>query len=418
MTTLNANAVISNSSLTLKDKYFRNFITDDDDTCMDVAASCNCYSKLRFPLQDTIRITDMNKLPVTGFAYGPFTHPNAQAAVRLNSLECSGPPLPPPQPIITRDVCGEVTNAEVSTNVVPTNDGIELTDELEECIKLAKTCSNLAGCGLNESGEYELPRPGWYGEEPIRVICNFTTNSTTIRPTYINEIRLQNCDGGPGCASVNISYGVNMDQITSIVESSFSCKQEIVFSCSLAPLVFNGVSFASWRYRDEQKQAITQYNAECKCSNLKLKTLKNKIQICISFSDYDDTCMNMEDSCNCYSKLRLPSLQDTLSITDRNKLPVTGFAYGPFSSDNAQAAIRFKNLECFGYPPIFSSISRDDCSAVKYLNNSRLQLDLEFVTNGNDCYVEINFNFKTHLKLHVSTATVSTYDTYVFHFNI
>ena len=65
MTTLNANAVISNSSLTLKDKYFRNFITDDDDTCMDVAASCNCYSKLRFPLQDTIRITDMNKLPVS-----------------------------------------------------------------------------------------------------------------------------------------------------------------------------------------------------------------------------------------------------------------------------------------------------------------------------------------------------------------
>ena len=106
MTTLNANAVISNSSLTLKDKYFRNFITDDDDTCMDVAASCNCYSKLRFPLQDTIRITDMNKLPVTGFAYGPFTSDNAQAAIRVKELECFGCYSIPPK--ITRDDCGAV----------------------------------------------------------------------------------------------------------------------------------------------------------------------------------------------------------------------------------------------------------------------------------------------------------------------
>ena len=103
----------------------------------------------------------------------------------------------------------------------------------------------------------------------------------------------------------------------------------------------------------------------------KLKTLKNKIQICISFSDDDDTCMNMEDSCNCYSKLRFP-LQDTIRITDMNKLPVTGFAYGPFTSDNAQAAIRVKELECFGDPP---KITRDDCGAVNLKSTNRFQLD-------------------------------------------
>ena len=57
---------------------------------MDLTVSCNCYSKLRFPLQDTLRITDKYKLPVTGFGYGPFTHPKSQATISFNSLKCSG----------------------------------------------------------------------------------------------------------------------------------------------------------------------------------------------------------------------------------------------------------------------------------------------------------------------------------------
>ena len=116
--------------------------------------------------------------------------------------------------------------------------------------------------------------------------------------------------------------------------------------------------------------------------------------------------MNVADSCNCYSKLRLP-LQDTIRITDRTKLPVTGFAYGPFTSDNAQAAIRVKELECFGTPP---KITRDDCGAVNLKSTNRLQLDMEFVTKtkgGKDCYAEITFMAKINLKLTVSTMSVS-----------
>ena len=116
--------------------------------------------------------------------------------------------------------------------------------------------------------------------------------------------------------------------------------------------------------------------------------------------------MNVADSCNCYSKLRLP-LQDTIRITDRTKLPVTGFAYGPFTSDNAQAVIRVKELECFGDPP---KITRDDCGAVNLKSTNRLQLDMEFVTKtkgGKDCYAEITFMAKINLKLTVSTMSVS-----------
>ena len=185
-----------------------------------------------------------------------------------NPLHCTSTTELPDTNIQTEEVSSTTSSTIQTDNLI--NDSIELTDEVEECMKMAKTCYDLAECGLNVSGEYELPIiHGLYGEMPIRVLCNFTTNSTTIRPGYLDEIRLQNCDGGPGCASVNISYGVDIGQVISIVEHSTYCEQEVVFSCDLTPLVYNGVSFASWRYRNGQNQAITQDSAECKCSNLK-----------------------------------------------------------------------------------------------------------------------------------------------------
>ena len=76
---------------------------------MDLTVSCNCFSKLRFQMQDTLRITDKYKLPVTGFAYGPFTRPKSQATISLNSLECSGPSDDNiPAPIISKSSgCGQ-----------------------------------------------------------------------------------------------------------------------------------------------------------------------------------------------------------------------------------------------------------------------------------------------------------------------
>ena len=134
-------------------------------------------------------------------------------------------------------------------------------------LKLAKTCDDLARCGLTESGEYELDPDGpMYGEEPIRVFCNFTTNATVIIPDT-NEISLQNCKSGPGCASVDISYEANLNQIMSIIEHSSYCQQEMIFSCNTAPLVLDGESFSSWRYRNGMNQPFTQDNVQCECGN-------------------------------------------------------------------------------------------------------------------------------------------------------
>ena len=84
---------------------------------------------------------------------------------------------------------------------------------------------------------------------------------------------------------------------------------------------------------------------------------------------------------------------------------MTGFAYGPFTSENAQAAVQFKNLECFDGQ---TTISRDDCDAVTILNDQRLQFYMEYV-NGKDCYAEINFSRKVNLKLTVANFQVSNY---------
>ena len=131
----------------------------------------------------------------------------------------------------------------------------------------------------------------------------------------------------------------------------------------------------------------------------------------ITLADDDDTCMDLTVSCNCYSKLRFP-LQDTLRITDKNKLPVTGFAYGPFTHQNAQAAIRFNSLECSGPvpPSVISWITENECDphgVVTMLSSTRLQYYIDYASNRKSCYVEFTFASKVVLNLTVSKLEVS-----------
>ena len=132
-----------------------------------------------------------------------------------------------------------------------------------------------------------------------------------------------------------------------------------------------------------------------------------------TFADDDDTCIDATAPCNCYSKLRLP-LQDKLRITDKNKLPVTGFDYGPFTSQSAQAAIRFKSLECFN-PPNIPTVTKYNCEQVgdavvfTILSSRRVQFSIKYDKSLEDCYVEITFDLKVEdLKLTISELEVST----------
>ena len=81
---------------------------------------------------------------------------------------------------------------------------------------------------------------------------------------------------------------------------------------------------------------------------------------------------------------------------------MTGFTYGPFTTQNSQASVEIKSLECEHRPVII----RNDCNAIKFLNSRRLQFDMEYV-NSKDCYVEILVPGKEGLKLTVSNFKVS-----------
>ena len=170
------------------------------------------------------------------------------------------------------EFCNEdLVNAATSSiqNVQPVQP-IEMNqDKVRYTQFLTGTCDELARVGIDESGEYEIDPDGANsGEAPILVTCNFTTKSTIVRPDFARgEVKLENdFSNGPHYASVDISYDAPMGQIISLLDRTTSfCKQEIVFSCNLAPLFFNNLSFAWLRNRDGANQSVSYDNIRCKC---------------------------------------------------------------------------------------------------------------------------------------------------------
>ena len=84
-------------------------------------------------------------------------------------------------------------------------------------------------------------------------------------------------------------------------------------------------------------------------------------------------------------------------------LPVTGLTYGPIIHQDTQVSVEFKSLECFEYGAV---VQRDNCNALRFVNATRLQFDLEYI-NGKDCSVEFAFQRDTDLTLTVSNFDVS-----------
>ena len=194
--------------------------------------------------------------------------------------------------------------------------------------KMARTCAELSRYGFNESGEYEIDPDGpLMGHAPIVAFCNFTTNATEIRLKPADQIDLEYCENGSGCSSISIEYQASMQQIKSLMDLHSSCSQKIVFSCNFAPLQFNGVSYGWWSDREGNNQTFGK-DPNCECGE-------------------DDSCIDSTVSCNCNSKMP-ELLSDIVEIDDKSKLPVTGFHYGPFTYNRANAAVAIHSLICSG----------------------------------------------------------------------
>ena len=133
--------------------------------------------------------------------------------------------------------------------------------------------------------------------------------------------------------------------------------------------------------------------------------MQNPSLLFFAIVDEDNNCVDEINgtpcSINCNSKLS-ELLQETVVVKDKDLLPLTGFTYGPFTSQNAQASVEIKSLECQHRP----NITGDECNVAKFLSTTRIQFDMEYV-NDKDCYVEITFPSVVDLKLTVSNFQVS-----------
>ena len=200
--------------------------------------------------------------------------------------------------------------------------------------KIVPTCEHLAMHGIKQSGEYEIDPDGeLYGEDAIKVYCNFTTNTTEIRHNSETQVVLEKCSER-GCFEHKIQFLSNSTfaQMKALADISESCSQEFTFDCFLTPLMYNNVSYGFWldRYGIEQNFfAGEDYgNHTCQCG-------------------IEGNCVDEDVACNCDSKT--PTwLKDSGLITEKELLPITAFKYGPMKYDIEEAKVQVGKLKCSG----------------------------------------------------------------------
>ena len=145
-------------------------------------------------------------------------------------------------------------------------------DEVRYNKFVPRSCYEITLYGMGESGEYEIDPDGPEGEgKPLLVFCDLARKSAIIRPQNVTESRIENhSQGGFYVATVPRldfgNYNAHLEQISSLAKQSSICKQELVFSCTAAPL-FHDLSLTTWLYKDDTNQSMLQDNISCKCGN-------------------------------------------------------------------------------------------------------------------------------------------------------
>jgi len=231
--------------------------------------------------------------------------------------------------------------------------------KLEELTKVStlRSCDEYAAFGLATSGYYLIDPDGpLVGEQPIQVLCNFTSGATEVLHDTTTLTEVGHCHE-PGCYEKEISYinGVAGDviplsQIDSLKQISEHCLQTFRYECTLAPLRADDVDYAFWTDRTGDKNVyFTGSNKgfhSCDCE----------------FTDegcYDED--QRGNTCNCDINLPAP-LIDTGVITNTTALPVMKLAFGGLDFEIQSGAFQLGNLQCFGKKEVEVASS---CSALK-----------------------------------------------------
>ena len=287
---------------------------------------------------------------------------------------------------------------------------IELLKEAAKNLDTVRNCQDLADLGMTNSGTYQLDPDGQdTGAGPITVRCDFSDNSTEIVHDQTSEMIFDGKCSEAGCDRKILDYQVPESQFKALINSSERCEQYIRFDCFLAPLkafgkYYNGYwsSFEMTELtffhgnRDDRDEEMSHF---CQCSE-------------------NSTCVEPMLPCNCDANL--PTWQfDEGVITDKNRLPITEFAYGLMKYELQEAKVSIGSLKCFGTttkpcgatesfsaPP---EILFDECNLATLETNNRLKIVLVYESDQ-DCEVVLSLPEEKKMNLHIHDFNVSVLD--------
>jgi len=273
---------------------------------------------------------------------------------RVANLEVTNSEL---KSIIANDNIKSSMDSEVRTAVddmVQNKTLEERVSHLEDLamIKSLRSCHEYSRYGITNSGLFTIDPDGdLVGLEPIEVYCNFQEQTTQVMHDHEFVVDIPHCEDDY-CYRLNISYSAPIEQITTLIELSETCDQEIKFSCFLSALYDTDTPIGAWINRNGDPEiyfdGANHGTHMCQCS-------------------LDDSCSDSSHGavCNCDANF-IPEMQaDEGRITDVAALPITGFVYGDLVYESQIAQIEIGRLKCRGQKQMEPKEITENCSNLK-----------------------------------------------------
>merc|ERR1711935_1008807 len=176
-------------------------------------------------------------------------------------------------------------------------------------MNVPQTCQELGFRGVDRSGSYPI-NPDGSGSNglPITVSCDFPSGKTILGKA--KEIEVNRCDTIL-CFPHEVETDFPQSQITALMDASMTCSQELTYSCISAPWKVYGKDHLLIIDRDGGNHTLDDFGSSENCNSITFNLLS-----------------------------------DSVTITNKNILPINGFRYGPLPHDNQKVTMKIGPLVC------------------------------------------------------------------------